>query len=107
SILVAAVFEAFTTINDARASKLIRLATSGSGELPRGALPAILLDALAGEAAKTADHFLGMCIRALDYCPPIGLTFGDYLRALVTADRDMVPDDTHGYRVALIDAFRK
>jgi hypothetical protein len=67
----------------------------------------LLVDELAKEAAKTADHFLGMCIRALDYCPPVGLTFGDYLRALITSDRDMVPEDSHGYRIALIDAFRK
>lgn len=107
SILVAAVFEAFATINELRASKLIRLATSGTGVLPAGALPALLVDELANEAAKTADHFLGMCIRALDYCPPVGLTFGDYLRALITADRDLVPEDPLGYRIALIDAFRK
>ena len=107
SILVAAVFEAFTTIYDARASKLIRLATAGSGVLSPGALPVLLVEELAKEAAKTAEHFLNMCIRALDYCPPVGLTFGDYLRALVTADRDMVPEDTLGYRIALIDAFRK
>ena len=107
AILVAAVFEAFTTIYGARASKLIRIATSGSGVLPEGALPALLVDELAKEAAKTAEHFLNMCIRALDYCPPVGLTFGDYLRALVTADRDMVPEDVLGYRVALIDAFRR
>ena len=107
AILVAAVFEAFTTIYGERASKLIRLATAGSGVLSPGALPALLVDELAKEAAKTAEHFLNMCIRALDYCPPVGLTFGDYLRALVTSDRDMVPEDTHCYRVALIDAFRK
>ena len=37
-----------------------------------------------------------MCIRALDYCPPVDITFGDYLRALITADRDLVPDDDRG-----------
>jgi hypothetical protein len=94
-------------IYDGRASKLIQVATAGSGVLPAGKLPSFLVDELAKEAAKTADHFLGMCIRALDYCPPVGLTFGDYLRALVTSDRDMVPEDPHGYRIALIDAFRK
>jgi hypothetical protein len=47
-----------------------------------------------------------MCIRALDYCPPVDLTFGDYLRALITADRDLVRDDARGYRVAFISAFR-
>ena len=34
-----------------------------------------------------------MCIRALDYCPPVDITFGEYLRALITADFDLVPDD--------------
>ncbi len=27
-----------------------------------------------------------MCIRAIDYCAPVGITFGDYLRAVITAD---------------------
>jgi hypothetical protein len=107
SILVAAVFDAFATVYQERASRLIQIATAGSGILPPGALPSLLIDELSREAAKAASHFLNMCIRALDYAPPVGLTFGDYLRALVTADRDMVPEDPHGYRVALIDAFRK
>jgi hypothetical protein len=107
SILVAAAFDAFTTIYDRRASRLIRLVTAGSGVLPPGALPDRLVDELAHEATKAAEHFLRMCIRALDFCPPVGLTFGDYLRALITADRDMVPEDIFGYRIALIDAFRQ
>ena len=48
-----------------------------------------------------------MCIRALDYCPPVDLTFGEYLRALITADYDLVRDDDRGYRIALIEAFRR
>ena len=60
-----------------------------------------------GEAANSAGHVLNMCIRALDYCPPVDITFGDYLRALVTADRDLVPDDDRGYRIAVIEAFRR
>ncbi|HVK80672.1 MAG TPA: hypothetical protein VM915_08655, partial [Verrucomicrobiae bacterium] len=107
SILVAAVFDAFTTAYQERASRLIQLATAGSGILPPCELPGLLVDELSREAAKAASHFLNMCIRALDYSPPVGVTFGDYLRALVTADRDMVPDDPHAYRVALIDAFRR
>jgi hypothetical protein len=62
---------------------------------------------LTGEAAKTAQHVLGVCVRALDYCPPVDLTFGDYLRAIITADADLVPEDDHHYRVAFIEAFRK
>ena len=34
------------------------------------------------------------------------ITFGDYLRALVTADRDAISEDTAGYRTALINASR-
>ena len=35
------------------------------------------------------------------------MTFGDYVRALITADRDLVPDDDKGYRVAFMQAFRR
>src|SRR5205807_2791329 len=62
---------------------------------------------LSREAAKSAQHMLGICIRALDYCPPVDITFGDYLRALITADVDLVPEDDHHYRVAIIEAFRR
>jgi hypothetical protein len=48
-----------------------------------------------------------MCIRALDYCPPVDVTFGDYLRALITADFDAVASDSRGYRVAIIESFRR
>ncbi len=48
-----------------------------------------------------------MCVRALDYCPPVEITFGEYLRAIITADADLVRDDHLGYRVAFIEAFRR
>ncbi|HEY0836997.1 MAG TPA: S8 family serine peptidase [Azospirillum sp.] len=106
AVLVGAVFDAFLKIYDMRAAEFIRLATGGSGVLPEGALPAGLVDKLATEAAKIARHWLDICIRALDYCPPVDITFGDYLRALITADRDLVPEDKRSYRVALVSAFR-
>ncbi len=106
AILVAAVFAAFLAIYKARSKPLLTLATSGSGVLPEGLLHPTLVKVLAAEATKTAKHFLQMCIRALDYCPPFEINFGDYLRALITADYDMVPLDNHGYRVALIESFR-
>jgi len=43
----------------------------------------------------------------LDYCPPVDLNFGDYLRALITADYDLVTDDRYNYRLAVIEAFRR
>jgi hypothetical protein len=62
---------------------------------------------LADEAAKSAGHVLNMCIRALDYLPPVDVTFFEYLRALITADFDLVGDDRHNYRVAFVEAFRR
>lgn len=106
AVLVSAVFAAFLTIYSSRCADLIRLATNGSGVLPDGEISVDLANRLANEAAKTAEHVLNMCIRALDYCPPVNLEFGDYLRALITADYDLVRNDDRGYRVAFIDAFR-
>jgi hypothetical protein len=48
---------------------------------------------------------MAMCIRALDYCPPIDLRLGEYLRAMITADRDLIPDDKWNYRETMIRAF--
>jgi hypothetical protein len=107
AVLVAAVFEAFLDIYRRRSADLIRLATSGTGVLPQGEIPHDLVNRLAQEAGKTAEHVLNICIRALDYCPPVDLKFGEYLRALITADRDLVPDDRWGYRPAFIQGFRR
>jgi hypothetical protein len=47
-----------------------------------------------------------MCIRAIDYCPAVDIELGEFLRAVITADRALVPDDPWGYREAWIEAFR-
>jgi len=107
SILVAAVFGAFLQIYQARTADLFRIASREMGQLPHSELHPDLVNRLAHEASKSAKHFLRMCIRALDYCPPIDITFGEYLRALITSDRDLVADDVRNYRVALIDSFRR
>ncbi|MGE5222199.1 MAG: hypothetical protein ACM3PY_07170, partial [Omnitrophica WOR_2 bacterium] len=107
SILVAAIFDAFTSIYKNRIADLMRIASGGTGVLPSGALHPDLVNRLAIEASKAAQHVLLMCIRALDYCPAAGLTFGEYLRAIITADTDLVPYDDRGYRVAFIEAFRR
>jgi hypothetical protein len=106
-ILVAAVFDAFLSIYKRRTADLLRLATGGTGILRPGAVHPDLVTRLSAEAAKSAQHVLTMCIRALDYCPPTDITFGEYLRAVVTADHDLVPDDDLNYRVAFVEAFRR
>ena len=106
-ILVSAVFDAFLSIYQRRTADLIRLATDGSGILNPGAIHPDLAARLAEQATKSAHHVLTMCIRALDYCPPTDITFGEYLRAIITADHDLVPNDEWGYRIAFMEAFRK
>jgi AAA ATPase-like protein len=107
ALLVAAVFDAFLTIYKARVADLLRIASEGTGVLPAGHLHPYLVDRLADEAATSAQRVLEMCIRALDYCPPVDITFGDYLRALVTADFEHDPIDDQHERVAFVEAFRR
>ena len=107
AILVAAVFGAFLKVYRARTLDLYRIATEGTGVLRDGDLPTDLASRLAEEAARCAQYVLQMCIRAIDYCPPVGITFGDYLRAIVTADHDLNADDFAGYRLAFVESFRQ
>lgn len=107
SILVAAVFDAFLACYNARTADLLRLATGGTGVLPTGAIHPDLVQRLADEAATAAGQLLNMCIRAIDYLPPVDVTFFEYLRALITADLDVVGEDRLHYRVAFVEAFRR
>jgi hypothetical protein len=107
SILVSAVFEAFITVFRRKTARYIRLATNGTGRLPAGEISQDLQAILAAEASKLASQFLTICIRAIDYCPPTDIRLGEFLRAVITADRDLVPDDPWGYREAWIRAFRR
>jgi hypothetical protein len=107
ALLVAAIFDAFLAIYKARTADLYRIYTGGSGVLQPGAIHPDLVNRLAAEATKSASHVLGICIRALDYVPPVDITFGEYLRGIITADADLVEDDQYGYRVAFVEAFRR
>jgi hypothetical protein len=107
AILVGAIFSAFVDTYKASIADLLRIATGGTGELPAGALHPDLVGRVAMEAIKNATTFLTMCVRAIDYLPVVDPTFGDFLRALVTADRFLYPDDRGKKRATLIEAFRR
>jgi subtilisin family serine protease len=107
ALLVAAVFNAFLAIYKTRTADLLRIYTRGTGILPAGSIHPDLVHRLSEEASKSAQHVLRMCIRAIDYLPPVDVTFGEYLRGIITADADMVQDDRYHYRIAFIEAFRK
>jgi hypothetical protein len=107
SILVAAVFDAFFGVYIQATRPLMRVAFAGGAVGANGDLHPDLVDMLAEQAAKIAERFLTICIRAIDYCPPVDIQFGEFLRALITADMTLVAEDPHGYRAALISAFRR
>jgi hypothetical protein len=105
AVLVSAVFEAFLVVYRRKTARYLRLATNGTGVLPEGELASDLADILADKVSELSSQFQSLLIRAIDYCPPVDIRFGEFLRALITADRDLVPDDPWAYREALIDAF--
>ncbi|GAO45423.1 hypothetical protein, partial [Flavihumibacter petaseus] len=106
AILVATFFDAFLRLYNDKTQDLLRIASNGTGILQPGAIHPDLVKRLADQACTIAQHLLHISIRALDYCPPLDINFGDFLRALITADVDTSPRDTNGYRIALIDSFR-
>jgi hypothetical protein len=103
-VLAEAIFDAFATIVNRKTRPFIDLATDGTGVLPEGNIKTALLDEIVHVTRRVAAQFRAICIRAIDYCPPVHLTFGDYIRAIITADRTLVRDDPHGYRDAIVQA---
>lgn len=106
SILVAAVFDAYFSIYLKRTADLFRIYRAGGGGSELDDLPGPLARLLAEQASATAAEFFQLCARALDYCPPVDITFGDFLRALITANLDLKADDGVAVRDALMQAFR-
>jgi hypothetical protein len=106
-ILLAAIFDAFFSIYMRRSQSLFRIYRSGGGRLDSADLPYPLAESLADEAHLVADRVFSTSVRALDYCPSASLRFGDYLRALITADYEYDSRDKWGVRDALMQAFRR
>ena len=104
SLLMSAVFEALFKSYHTRVYDLFQIARASSGNEE---LHPDLVNRISGEASRTALSFLTMCIRAFDYLPPVDVFLGDFLRAIVTADKELVPEDTYGQRAAIIEAFRR
>lgn len=94
-LLVTAMLHAFVRVWQAR---LEPLGVGGHGPLDR--------ERVVEEGANAAQHLLGIAIRGLDYTPPVHLTFGDFLSAILTADQEIQPDDSRfQYRRKLLASF--
>lgn len=104
---VAAVFEAYVETYQKRIADLLRIATGGTGVLPPGRLHPDLVKRVADEAVINADRLLGMVVRSFDYLPVVDVTFGDVVRAIVTADRALHPDDGLHLRGTLVESLRR
>jgi hypothetical protein len=104
---VAGVFDAYLEAYQRQIADLLRIATGGTGVLPPGSLHPDLVDRVADEAVRMADRVLGMVVRAFDYLPVTDVTFGDVVRAIVTADRALYPDDGLHLRSGLVEALRR
>ncbi|WP_125903027.1 hypothetical protein [Luteibacter rhizovicinus] len=69
---------------------------------PNGIARSVVTD----EGTTAAKQLLRILIRALDYMPPVDLTFPDFLSAVITADMQLYPDDTrYRYREVLMTSF--
>jgi hypothetical protein len=106
SILVAAVFDAYFAIYLKRTADLWRIFRAGGGSPNPVDIPRPLAQRLFNEASALAKMFFRICVRALDYSAPVDITFGSYLRSIITADFDLHPDDAMGMRDALMQSFR-
>lgn len=107
SVLVSAVFEAFVTVVKRKIERYFRIGGIDPNVLGETPLSEPLIKAIAQEASKVAGQFLNVCIRAVDYCPPTDMEFGEYLRALITADGDVEGEDRWGFREAFMRSFRR
>jgi hypothetical protein len=98
-VFAAAMLDAFVRIWDARIKRLHMVNDQTLGGL-------YSRDAVVDEGAEVADYLLTMAIRALDYTPPIHLTFDEYVSALLTADARVRPNEgRHRFRELIKESF--
>lgn len=102
AVLLSAVFDAFCEVFEHRTGRIKRSLATYQGRLSHESV-----HWLAQQASALARKFLNIIIRAIDYCPPFHCTFGEYLRALITADYDLVGEEGVLYREVIVASFRR
>lgn len=94
-LLVAIIIRAFVDIWVRRLEPLLQTSRSS-----------LALSVVTEEGSTAAAQLLIIVIRALDYLPPVDMTYPDYVSALLTADAELYPDDQkYKYREALRREF--
>lgn len=114
AVLVAAVFEAFFAAYTQRITPLLVAAghpipPGPTIERPRRGdpLPGDLVALVCDQARTAAAMVSTMVVRAIDYLPPTGIRFGDFLDAVILADTDLYPEDRDGFRRLFVEACRR
>ena len=108
AILVAAVFGAFLKVYRARTADLYRIASEGTGVLPRGRDPPGPRQPAGRRGRALRQQTCCRCASARSTTArrstsPSATTCA----AIVTADVDFNPDDPAGYRLAFVESFRQ
>ena len=84
----------------------VRAWSEGALSMGRKGQKVFPLRRVAREGADIASTLVTMWIRAIDYMPPVHLTFGDALSAALTADVEVRPDDSrYRLRERMLEAF--
>lgn len=105
-LLVAAVLRAVLHITENRCFRIGIAAEKKPQESGSGEHRQVSRRQLAECLAKSARDLLTICIRALDYVTPVNITFADYLAGLLTADYELVGNDSdYEYRRHIRESF--
>lgn len=106
-ILVAIVMQAFLSVWWRRLVRKVGLDNGRGHKLTKAeAARRVEMWRVVEEGSTAARHLLNLLIRALDYMPPVDISFGDMLSAAITADSEAYPDDSkYDYRRILRESF--
>jgi len=85
------VFDAFLAIYQVAHRDLLAHSNAGTGVCLRGDINPDRVDRLAVRGASCDRQRPPPCASAPSNMPPVDVTFGDYLRAMITDDRDLSP----------------
>ena len=104
ALIASAFLEAFLGAYHDRTRDLLRL---NGGEPVKDYIHPDLVARLAGEASSLASRVTTSLIAAMDYLPPVGLTFFDVLRAVLATDTMLFGKANQNYQYLLIQAFHR
>lgn len=111
--LVMAILDALTTVVERcklRSEKVVPVINAGTRDVARQGEKSSARagwEMQADMMSRLAKRFWRWCVRSLEYCPPVQVTFGHLLRAMITVDLEEHSEDRFGCRQTLIESFQR